>query len=122
MKRRKFVLITIAGSIATITPFCKTRRPTPTALNTPQFLAAICDAQTIRKIGTDYRTITDNERHEGQLTDLLSAGVDDNKDQTAQLVKKVNDDFAAGRTITVDGWVIAVTEARQCALNSLQLP
>jgi hypothetical protein len=31
----------------------------------------------------------------------------------------VHEDFAAGRTVVVDGWVLSVTEARQCALFSL---
>jgi hypothetical protein len=31
----------------------------------------------------------------------------------------VHEDFASGRTVVVDGWVLAVTEARQCALFSL---
>jgi hypothetical protein len=31
----------------------------------------------------------------------------------------VRDDFAGGRTIVIDGWVLSVTEARQCALFSL---
>ena len=32
---------------------------------------------------------------------------------------QVRDDFANGRTVLVNGWVLAVTEARQCALFSL---
>ena len=28
-------------------------------------------------------------------------------------------DFAGGRTVVVNGWVLAVTEARQCALYSI---
>jgi hypothetical protein len=101
-------------------PFCKTktRRAAPTTLNTPGFLAAICDSQTIRKIGVDYRATTQDEAKENALTQLLTTG----GDQPDQLVKKVNDDFASGRTVTLDGWIIAITEARQCALYSLQLP
>jgi hypothetical protein len=118
VKRRNFLLLTTTGAIATITPFCKTRRAAPTTLNTPEFLAAICDAQTLRLIGKKYRATTQAEASEDALTQLLTTG----GDQPGQLSKKVNDDFAAGRTVTVDGWIIAVTEARQCALNSLQLP
>jgi hypothetical protein len=117
VKRRNFLFLTTAGAIATMAPFCKTRTY-PTALNTPTFLATICDSQTIRKIGTVYRTATPDEAKETALTQLLTTG----GDQPGQLSKKVNDDFAAGRTVTVDGWIIAVTEARQCALYSLQLP
>jgi hypothetical protein len=32
----------------------------------------------------------------------------------------IRDDFAAGRTVLVDGWVLSVTEARQAALYSLR--
>jgi hypothetical protein len=106
-----------------MTPFCRTRHAAaPTPLNTPDLLAAICDTQTIRKIGTDYRATTTNERHEDQLTDLLTAGLDKNKDQTQQLTTKIKADFVAGRTVTLEGYVISITEARQCALYSIQLP
>jgi hypothetical protein len=120
VKRRNFLFLTTTGAIATLAPFCKTRRqPTPTTLNTPKFLAAICDPQTIRKIGTDYRATTQAEATEDALTQLLTTG--GQTDQTAQLIKKINDDFATGHTVTLDGWIIAITEARQCALHSLQL-
>ena len=35
------------------------------------------------------------------------------------IAQQVRDDFAAGRTVVVDGWVLSATEARQCALFSL---
>jgi hypothetical protein len=122
MKRRNFLLLTIAGGIATMTPFCTSHRPALSTLNTPKFLASICDIQTIRKIGADYRTSTPAEDRESQLNDLITAGLDQNKDQTEQITNKIKDDFAAGRTITLEGWVISVTEARQCALLSIQMP
>jgi hypothetical protein len=140
MKRRNFLLLTTAGAIATMTPFCKSRHsadpadtarpadpahsphPPRTPLNTPDFLAAICDSQTIRKIGTDYRTTTTNESREAQLTNLLTTGLDQNKDQTTEIAARIKSDFAAGRTVTIEGYVISVTEARQCALYSIQLP
>jgi len=31
---------------------------------------------------------------------------------------RIRDDFGAGRTVVVDGWLLSVTEARQCALYS----
>ena len=33
--------------------------------------------------------------------------------------EQVRRDFAEGRTVEVQGWVLSVTEARQCALYSL---
>ena len=122
MKRRKFVFLTVAGGLATMTPFCRSHKATLTALNNPKFLSTICDVPTIRKIGTDYRTSTPAEDREGRLNDLLTADLDQTKDQTEQITGKIKADFAAGRTVTLEGWVISLTEARQCALNSIQLP
>jgi hypothetical protein len=116
MKRRNFLLLTIAGGLATLTPFCGIRAPI--ALTRPLFLSTICDLQTLREIGTTYREATPTEGREDVLMQLLTTG----GDQTEQLIKKVDDDFAAGRTIIVNGWVLAVTEARQCALYSFQKP
>ena len=122
MKRRKFVYLSIAGGAALATPFCRGRNTTLTSLNTPKFLATICDVATIRKIGIDYRATTPDESREGQLSGLLAAGLDETKDLIEQLTRKIKDDFTAGRIVTIDGYVISVTEARQCALYSLQLP
>jgi hypothetical protein len=122
MKRRNFLLLTTAGAIATMTPFCKSARAEPNAFNTPDFLGAICDSQTIRRIGTDYRASTPAEAKASQLTEQLEANLDQNKDQTEQLEAKIKADFAAGRTITLEGWVLSRTEARQCALYSIQNP
>jgi hypothetical protein len=38
---------------------------------------------------------------------------------TAVIVKKISDDFNAARVVSVDGWIIAQTEARLCALMVL---
>ena len=117
MKRRSFILLTIAGGIATVTPSCKSRRVS-SALTQPFFLSTICDLQTLRQIGAKYRATTPAEAREDVLTKLLTTG----GDQPEQLIGKVKDDFIAGRTVTVDGWVLAITEARQCALYSFQKP
>jgi hypothetical protein len=53
---------------------------------------------------------------------LLTTGLDQSKDHSEQITGKIKADFAAGRTITLEGWVISITEARQCALNSIQMP
>jgi large subunit ribosomal protein L4 len=37
----------------------------------------------------------------------------------ASVDDKIRDDFAAGRTVLIDGWVLSLTEARQSALFSL---
>jgi hypothetical protein len=117
VKRRSFIWLTITGGIATVTPYC-TSRQLPRTLTQPLFLSTICDLQTLRQIGAKYRATTPAEAREDVLTKLLTTG----GDQPEQLIGKVKDDFIAGRIVTVDGWVLAITEARQCALYSFQKP
>src|SRR5690606_29257250 len=37
----------------------------------------------------------------------------------ALVARQERRDFAAGRTVTVDGWVLSLTEARLCAIAAL---
>ena len=119
MKRRNFILLTGAGAVAALAPSCRSRRDDP-ILARPLFLSAICDAATLRQIGTDYRVAVPNESKRSGLSDLLTENLPDDASLLNQLNGKVRQDFAAFRTVTVDGWVLAVTEARQCAMFSLQ--
>jgi len=38
------------------------------------------------------------------------------------LAERIREDFTAGRMVAVDDWLLAVTEARLCALASLDVP
>lgn len=118
MKRKNFILLTIAGAGAWMAPSCSP--PNTAALGRPLFLSAICDPQTLRRIGTDYRTRTPGEAGESRLVHLLTAGLPTGGDPSRQLDNTIKQDYAAGRTLIIDGWVLSITEARQCALYSLQ--
>lgn len=75
----------------------------------------------VRDLGAHYRAIVPAEDSMRSLRAAISAGrselhlpwfhksIDD----------AVRDDFAAGRIVLIDGWVLSHTEARQCALFSL---
>ena len=95
----------------TMTTGCGRRiDPRAKALETPDFLSHICDTPTIRQLGATYRAQNPAEANEQALIRLLQSGVD------AQTVKT---DYANGNTVTIQGWVLSRTEARQCALFSL---
>lgn len=95
----------------TMTTGCGHRTDSRTAaLETPDFLSHICDAPTLRQLGAAYRAQTPSEASQETLIRLLRPGV------TAQTIKA---DYANGDIITLKGWVISRTEARQCALFSL---
>lgn len=89
----------------------------------------LCDAPTIQKIGEAYRTKVPAESGKEALTERLledSSGnpLSEKTDNTAIhafLNDKIKQDFEAGRIVTLHGWMLSETEARQCALFSLQL-
>lgn len=130
MKRRTFVLLTLYSSAAISIPFagCSDRSALagkPWVL--PDLLSQTCDAKTLQEIGTIYRKKVAAESKEKQLLDLLLT--DSNGKVvpvTAEdafihslLEQKTQNEFDTGHTIIVKGWVLAETEARQCALFSL---
>jgi hypothetical protein len=133
MQRRKFILMTAAGSavIGLTGMNCSSRKPAYYAvLDKPGQLAHICDAKTIQEIGKAYRLQTPSESGAGELISLLSSDSTgapvyvkaDNQYVEALISKKITDDFEKGNTVVVKGWILAITEARQCALFSLNNP
>jgi hypothetical protein len=76
-----------------------------------------------REIGTRYRAVAPNENTAAALRAAISSS---QRQQFPWIGRKsieeqVRDDFAAGRTVVVSGWILAETEARQCALYSLSV-
>ena len=112
MDRRQFLRITAAGAVTGLSvPVIVVGArgaddPTPPALAYPD-QHGVLGAERVRTIGARYREATPAERD----ADALRAAID-----PAALVAR---DFADERTVLVDGWVLSVTEARQCALFSL---
>jgi hypothetical protein len=130
MKRRTFVRLTTAASIALYLPGldCKPKAGTFTQiLAQPTALQHICDAQTIRQIGEAYQKQVPDENNQSELTSLLATDISrnqisessDSASVASYLDKKVREDFKENNTVIVNGWVLSLTEARQCALFSL---
>lgn len=116
MKRRNFVLLATAAAAAVAIPvgYHYLRKPVfNQALAHPESLSMIWEPDTIRAVGESYRTIAPEERREDVLVKLLS-------EQPSALEEKIKDDFRKGDMVLVDGWILSKTEARQCALFSLQ--
>lgn len=122
--RREFLRIAGVSAAALASLACGARAENDDqALARPELLAALGDGP-VRAIGVHYRAMAPGERNAAALRDAIHAsrpwrerifgGVDPSLDAL------VRDDFAHGRTVVVDGWVLSVTEARQCALFSLR--
>ena len=123
LDRRRFVQLTAAGMAASLTDSACTRDSTEDAraLATPRLLEML-GAERAREIGARYRAAVPNENSSA----ALRAAISDSRHRTFALPwvgsesveQQVREDFAAARTVIVDGWVLSVTEARQCALFS----
>ena len=126
MKRRNFVLLSVYAGAAVSIPFTGCSSESAVAGKAwvqPGFLSHICDAKTLRDIGTAYREKVKDESREKELINLLltDGNTVSSPDTviTTSLTKKIEEDFLAGKTVIVKGWVLSQTEARQCALFSL---
>jgi hypothetical protein len=127
MQRRKFIQLSAIGSAAIgITGIgCTHRHPAFfNILVKPVQLSQICDSKTIREIGMAYRLQTVSEGDADKLVALLSADSTGNPVSLASdnlfiqtlINQKTKQDFETANTVIVNGWILAVTEARQCAL------
>jgi hypothetical protein len=110
VQRRNFIFYSVMGAITMTTGCGHHTDPRAAALETPDFLAHFCDTPTLRQLGAAYRAQTPTESSQETLIRLLQPGV------TAQNIKA---DYAKGDIVTLKGWVLSRTEARQCALFSL---
>ena len=99
--------------VITMTTGCGRRTdPRTKALETPDFLSHICDAATLKQLGDTYRAQHSAEASRGKLVELL---------KTTPTPQDIKADYANGDIVTIQGWVLSRTEARQCALFSLEL-
>lgn len=123
MNRRNFVLLGAAGiaaiSIPTSCSYFGDVEYDP-LLAHPQALSVIWDNELIKTIGNKYRIQVPSEKNVRSLVNLLMEDISSNKSFLAESLKqKIKTDFKTGKTVLVNGWVLSVSEARQCALYSL---
>ena len=121
LDRRRFLQLSALGIVATVADSaCASSDRADTPSDRPQLLAML-GPERVRQLGAHYRASTPNENSADALRAALSSGhrLRIPFIKSASLDDRIRDDFAAGRTVVVDGWVLAVTEARQAALFSL---
>ena len=127
MNRRRFLDVTATSALAAGLP--ASGRATsanaafdPRALGQPDLLSML-GPEAVREIGVRYRELVPAENQMQALHAAILAGRPWSSRvpwiARPAIVEMVAADFAAGRTIVVQGWVLSATEARQCALRSL---
>ena len=102
MNRRRFLQLSVLNA-ATVLP----NGGRTACAYAPDELLHLLGPESVRELGRRYREIM-------PVTELFAVPPWQSSAATG-----VRDDFARGRTVVIQGWVLSVTEARQCALFSL---
>src|SRR5438270_9067889 len=114
--RRRFLQLSALGVIASVTESgCSSAADRDTAaVDRPQLLSML-GPDRVRQLGTHYRAATPSENNAAALRGAISDGhhLRIRLLGIGSLDDQIRDDFVAGRTVPVDGWVLSVTEARQ---------
>lgn len=121
MQRRQFITIAAAGAAGLAWP--PAAAPTAAhALACPSLLTVLGDAAAVRGLGIRYLELVPAERDERLLVRAILPGphASFGPEVVTQVASLITQDFSVGRTVTVHGWILSVTEARQCALYALQ--
>ena len=122
MPRRRFLLAALgAVSVTCATTSAGAATLPVQTLGSPGLLAMLGGERVVRRLGERYRQLVPAEDNAGVLVRAIltpSQGIVP-PSVAAALAEQVTQDFTHGRTVIVDGWILAVTEARHCALHSL---
>ena len=129
MKRRPFIVTSLL-SLLGIGVFSFIRwignSSTDKELAQPKFLSLLCDQSTIHMLGRAYLKLKPDEtKDDVLLNDLMpekSRKIFLEKQDVliaeSQIEKRIKQDFDTDNIIVVQGWVLSITEARQCAFFS----
>ena len=125
MNRRNFIFLTSTGVAALAIPtlvYSLHENTINPLLFQPQSLAKIWDTDTMNTIGLNYMLKVPKEIRERILVKrLMGKSAREAGNLATTLDQQIRSDFITGNTVMVDGWILSVTEARQCALFSLIL-
>jgi hypothetical protein len=129
MERRKFIGLSAYTAIAFSLPIvggCM-QKPIDKNFADPALFRRITGEKNIRETGEDYLKQFPAEKDQRKLAELLTQGSESPDASDAARLneffdKRIKDDFKSGRTVVANGWVLSLTEARQCALYTLLEP
>ena len=120
MQRRVFVKLSAFTATVLTLPFAPGCKPGALdAESQPLFFSHLVDAKTITEAGKAYLVVRPDENDIDKLKNLIlskNRPSTDPKEISLALESWIRNDFNTGNTVTVSGWVLSATEARQCAL------
>ena len=119
MKRRNFIVLSGIGVLgAGFTIWHLNGSGEKESLNYPYYLSMILDSDAILSVGQSYLATYPDHNNKDRLIELLNSSLKNTKD-ISSLKSVIENDFENGNILVLEGWVVAITEARQCALFSL---
>ena len=121
MKRREFIGLTAVGAAGLAWPGAAAADDvTRATLAHPHLLNVLRDERLVAELGRRYRETVPAEDDPRALEAaiLTDRGAPPSPSVRPWLDAQVQHDFASGRTVTLNGWVLSLTEARQSALFS----
>src|SRR5258706_11078613 len=131
MERRSFIVVSVLGflGMGVVPLFRWTHRFSgkDKTLAQPKLLSLLCDNSTIGMLGRAYLKLKPDESCCGTLSnDLLGDTAnnvfsedEDMAEVELQIEKRIIRDFETSNTVVLKGWVLSITEARQCAFFSI---
>ena len=123
MKRRRFIGLALFAILVAVTiRWILRRRNQKFTANPlePNSLVKICGKEKILDLGNKYIQISGENRRDSLINKMLRGFTGTTEDQSDYLASSVENDFKENRTVVIDGWLLSITEARQCAVMSLE--
>jgi hypothetical protein len=124
LDRRRFLQLAATGIVAGLTTSACARDTGEDAgaLGKPALLEML-GPERVREIGTQYRAAVRTENTAASLRHAISNSQHRQFPwiRARSIEEQIRDDFAAGRTVVVSGWVLSETEARQSGIYSLSV-
>ncbi len=125
--RRQFLTVAAGAGLATLavatSPWKALVGTTPPRSAAERLAGLLKHPESARPIGEAYLALAPHEASTARLVSLVAAGAAAESASDSELRRLVaagvRDDFSAGRTAEVDGWVLSLTEARLFALVAL---
>ena len=125
MERRAFVRLSAYTALVLTLPLAEgcSSGSKEMSVAQPLLLSHLIDVKGIKEAGIAYRKTHKAEDNQQKLAELLLGGKDitslGRDEIQTSLEKQVTADFKSGKALVVKGWVLSLTEARQCALFSI---
>jgi hypothetical protein len=86
----------------------------------PETLSGFCDSQLILAMGLEYLSSVPEENDSKIIIQALGVSLYSRSETLKyNLMEQIKQDFESQHTKVLGGWVVSLTEARQCALFAL---